>query len=252
MEYRILIVGSGAREHAIARSINKTQINHQLFCIASNKNPGIMNICDELILGDIENVDFIVENAIQKKCNLAIIGPENPLEVGITDLLDLNNILVVGPKKNLAQLETSKIFTRNLLIKYNINGCPKYKAFNKINGLEEYLKELGNEFVVKYDGLAGGKGVKVSGEHLKSHDETLEYCKNIINKNGEFIIEEKLYGEEFSLMSFSDGKKLKHMPIVQDHKRAYEGDLGPNTGGMGSYSCENLSLIHISEPTRPY
>ena len=85
MEYRILIVCSGAREHAIARSINKTQIDHQLFCIASNKNPGIMNICDELILGDIENVDFIVKNAIQKKCNLTIIGPENPLSKGVVD-----------------------------------------------------------------------------------------------------------------------------------------------------------------------
>ena len=86
MEYRILIVGSGAREHAITRSIRKTQIDHKLFCIASNKNPGIINICDELILGDIEDVDFIVKNAVQRKCNLAIVGPENPLFKGVVDL----------------------------------------------------------------------------------------------------------------------------------------------------------------------
>ncbi len=247
MEINVLVIGSGAREHAICKSIRKSSIKNKIFCFASNYNPGIAKICHDISIGNINDKKNVLEYALKNNIQIAIIGPENPLEVGITDLLDLNNILVVGPKKNLAQLETSKIFTRNLLIKYNINGCPKYKAFNKINGLEEYLKELGNEFVVKYDGLAGGKGVKVSGEHLKSHDETLEYCKNIINKNGEFIIEEKLYGEEFSLMSFSDGKKLKHMPIVQDHKRAYEGDLGPNTGGMGSYSCENHTLPFLSE-----
>ena len=211
MEYRILIVGSGAREHAIARSINKTQIDHQLFCIASNKNPGIMNICDELILGDIENVDFIVKNAIQKKCNLAIIGPENPLSKGVVDRLKENNIPSIGPTKDLAQIETSKSFARDLMKEYNIDGLPIYQSFTTMNGVKECLASHGENYVLKYDGLAGGKGVKVSGEHIFSHEEALDYCQGIISSNGKFVIEEKFIGEEFSLMSFSDGKTLKHM-----------------------------------------
>jgi len=247
MEINVLIIGSGAREHAICKSIKNSKIKNNIFCLASNYNPGIANISKNIQIANINDKKIVLRYSLEKNIHLAIIGPENPLEAGIADILHLNNINVVGPKKNLAQIETSKIFTRNLLTKYDINGCPKYKSFDKINGLKKILNELGNDFVVKYDGLAGGKGVKVSGDHLKSHDEAIEYCNEIINKGGKFIIEEKLYGEEFSLMSFSDGKNLKHMPIVQDHKRAYDGDLGPNTGGMGSYSSENHMLPFLSE-----
>jgi fusion protein PurCD len=144
-------------------------------------------------------------------------------------------------------LETSKAFTRDLLNEYDIPGGPKYQTFNSMGGVAEFLNELGENYVVKYDGLAGGKGVKVSGEHLHSHGEALAYCKELVDKNGEFVIEGKFIGEEFSLMSFCDGDTLKHMPAVQDHKRAYEGDTGPNTGGMGTYSDANHSLPFISD-----
>ena len=151
-------------------------------------------------------------------------------------------ISTVGPVSNLAQIETSKGFTRDLLSKYNIDCSPKYQRFTSLSGVREFLGLLSDNFVVKYDGLMGGKGVKVSGEHLHSHDEALTYCKHLISKSGTFVVEEKIFGEEFSLMSFCDGNNLIHMPAVQDHKRAYEGDLGPNTGGMGSYSDANHSL----------
>ena len=100
---------------------------------------------------------------------------------------------------------------------------------------------------MKYDGLAGGKGVKVSGDHLKNHHDGIEYCDNLIQMGSTFLIEEKFIGEEFSLMSFCDGTNIKHMPAVQDHKRAYDGDLGPNTGGMGSYSDQNHSLPFLKD-----
>ena len=106
---------------------------------------------------------------------------------------------------------------------------------------------MGGEYVIKFDGLMGGKGVRVSGEHLKNIDEGVAYANEIINIGGKFLIEERLVGEEFSLMSFVDGKVCKHMPVVQDHKRAYEGDTGPNTGGMGTYSFGNHSLPFLSE-----
>jgi fusion protein PurCD len=134
-----------------------------------------------------------------------------------------------------------------LLREYNIPGGPQYQTFNSLAGVTEFLNVLGENFVVKYDGLAGGKGVKVSGEHLHSHDEALAYCQELTDKGDEFVIEEKFIGEEFSLMSFCDGDTLKHMPAVQDHKRAYEGDTGPNTGGMGTYSDANHSLPFLTE-----
>ncbi|MBI79728.1 MAG: phosphoribosylamine--glycine ligase [Gammaproteobacteria bacterium] len=247
MKNKILIIGSGAREHAIAKSLDKSHHKKELFCLASNLNPGIANICKEIVVDNINDPNIVKNYAQKVNATFAIIGPENPLENGVSDTLWNHNIPVVGPKKNMAKIETSKVFTRNLQKKYNIPGAPKYKFFKTLDGLKNTLKNFGNNYVVKYDGLAGGKGVKVSGDHLKNHAEALEYCKKLIKKNGTFIIEEKFIGEEFSLMSFCDGKKIKHMPAVQDHKRAYEGDLGPNTGGMGTYSDSNHSLPFLNK-----
>ncbi len=115
-----------------------------------------------------------------------------------------------------------------------------------MSGVLEFLNVLGENYVVKYDGLAGGKGVKVSGDHIHSHNEALAYCQELVDKDGKFVIEEKFIGQEFSLMSFCDGETLKHMPAVQDHKRAYEGDTGPNTGGMGTYSNADHSLPFLT------
>ena len=116
-----------------------------------------------------------------------------------------------------------------------------------MGGVAEFLEGLEENYVVKYDGLMGGKGVKVSGDHLHSHDEALTYCRELVAKGGKFVIEEKFIGQEFSLMSFCDGNSLKHMPLVQDHKRAYEADQGPNTGGMGTYSDANHSLPFLTD-----
>ncbi len=238
----ILLIGSGAREHAVARAIDNSEHNTNLYCIASNMNPGIAELCSEIIIDNINDPKLIVEYAKHAKASLAIIGPENPLSVGVSDVLWDAKIKVVGPKRSLAQIETSKAFTRELLSEYRIPGGPKYQTFDSMNGVTEFLNELGEAYVVKYDGLAGGKGVKVAGDHLQSHQEAIDYCQDIINKNGQFVIEEQFFGEEFSLMSFCDGETLKHMPAIQDHKRAYENDTGPNTGGMGTYSDANHSL----------
>lgn len=242
----ILIVGSGAREHAIARSIKKSKIPNKLYCFASNRNPGIKEISEILEIGKTTDSQAVSNFAVKYSIDLAIIGPEAPLAKGVVDLLQEINIQCVGPIKNLAQIETSKGFTRDLMQKYNIPGCPEYQTFNNLTNVSEYLNILGKNYVVKFDGLMGGKGVKVSGEHIKSHAEAIEYCEQIIKKNGKFVIEEKLIGEEFSLMSFCDGEYLVHMPPVQDHKRAYENDTGPNTGGMGSYNDANQTLPFLT------
>lgn len=243
---KILVIGSGAREHAIVRALEHSPQNKKLYCLASNMNPGIAELCDEFLVGNINNTDFVSHYAKEVDAKLAIIGPENPLANGVADALLETGIKVVGPKKNLAQIETSKSFTRDLFTEYDIPGGPNYHTFNSMDGASDFLHKLGENYVVKYDGLAGGKGVKVAGDHLRSYDDALTYCKELVDKGGEFVIEEKLLGQEFSLMSFCDGEHLKHMPAVQDHKRAYEGDAGPNTGGMGTYSDTNHSLPFLT------
>jgi len=237
-----LLIGSGAREHAIARSLSLSTKKKEIYCLATNYNPGISDICSNIVVKNINDPDIVKTYAKKQKINFAIIGPENPLANGIVDALSDIGIGSIGPKKSLAQVETSKSFTRELLTEYKIPGCPKFKTFSNMNGVKDFLEDLGKNYVVKYDGLAGGKGVKVAGDHLHSHDEAISYCEELIEKGGTFVIERKLIGEEFSLMSFCDGSSLSHMPAVQDHKRAYEEDKGPNTGGMGTYSDSDHSL----------
>jgi phosphoribosylamine--glycine ligase len=182
-----------------------------------------------------------LSRAREAKPDFVVVGPEDPLADGIVDELQALGIPCVGPIKILAQLESSKAFTRQLLSKHAIPGNPEHRIFRSEKGIKEYLEQLG-EYVVKPDGLTAGKGVKLSGAHLNSTEDALRYCRELLSAHAAVLIEEKLDGEEFSLQSFCDGTHIKHMVVVQDHKRAFEGDLGPNTGGMGSYSCEDHSL----------
>ena len=243
----ILLIGSGAREHAIARAIHKSPQTSRICCFASANNPGIQSISTSYEVGNINDPNEVVRFGMWCGANLAVIGPEAPLEKGVADSLWNSGIPCVGPKKALARIETSKGFTRRLLENSGITVNPAFKAFETIVGAEEYLQQLGDGYVVKYDGLMGGKGVKVAGDHLRSHAEALEYCAQLVKSGGGFLIEEKLLGIEFSLMSFCDGETIIHAPPVQDHKRAFVGDTGPNTGGMGSYSDANQSLPFLTE-----
>ena len=228
-----LVMGSGAREHIIGEKLS--QAGATVFSIITNSNPGLISLSEKVLSVNSfvseENkiIDFTKENRI----DCVVIGPEDPLANGFSDLFWKKGFPVVGPLRSLAQIETSKGFTRDLLTKYNIDSSPLYKRFNSMSGAKEFIESLSGNYVVKFDGLMGGKGVKVSGEHLDSIEKGLDYCREIISRKGTFVIEEKLVGEEFSLMSFCDGKNLAHMPAIQDHKRAYDGDVGPNTGGMG-------------------
>lgn len=243
---RILIIGSGAREHAIARALKKSPQNVNIFCFGTSNNPGIQELSTNYMVGNITDSKLILNFAKQNNVDLAVIGPEAPLAAGVVDVLIEHGIYCIGPKQKLAQIETSKGFTRDLMMEFDIPGCPKYKKFNSMSGVEDFLNELKELYVIKYDGLMGGKGVKVAGDHLHSHEEALQYCQELIDKAGSFVIEEKLIGQEFSLMSFCDGQHMSHMPAVQDHKRAFVNDEGPNTGGMGSYSDTNHSLPFLT------
>jgi phosphoribosylamine--glycine ligase len=245
---KILIVGSGAREHALAKALARSPQKPEIYCCGTSNNPGIRALTRQYWIGDICDVEKIIKQALQWEINLAIVGPEAPLEQGVADALWKNNIATIGPKKKLAQIETSKAFTRNLLKKYQAVGAVEFRAFKELWEVRDYLEHLGsNQYVIKADGLMGGKGVKVGGEHLHTFNEAYQFCEELHAQGHTFVIEEKLVGQEFSLMCFCDGTRLIPMPIVQDHKRAYVDDLGPNTGGMGSYSLPNHSLPFLSE-----
>ena len=243
----VLVVGSGAREVAIARCVSQSSIKNSLFCVSKDINPQIIDLCKDYFVTDLANTSDIVSYSKKTKIDCAIIGPENPLANGIVNELENVGVRCVGPKKEVALIETSKSFARKIIDLCCPEKNPQRKEFSSIDGVEGFIKELGGDYVIKFDGLMGGKGVRVSGEHLKNIDEGIAYANEIVNIGGKFLVEEKLVGEEFSLMSFVDGEVCKHMPVVQDHKRAYEGDSGPNTGGMGTYSFGNHSLPFLSE-----
>jgi phosphoribosylamine--glycine ligase len=240
-----LIVGHGAREHVIGEALVKGGAN--LYAFMSFKNAGLEDLSKGVKIGSETDFKQIIEFAKIKKIDFAVIGPEDPLVVGIADALEKNEIPCVGPKIEVAQLEGSKIFTRFLLEKYNINSNVKSKKFSTLDGVSEYIAEIGEEnIVVKPDGLTGGKGVKVFGDHLFSKNDIIDYCQQLINQRNQFLLEEKCDGEEFTLQSFVDGKNVVGTPLVQDHKRAYDNDEGPNTGGMGSYSMESFLMPFIN------
>jgi len=209
-------------------------------------NPGIASLSEKIHVGKYDDLSAIREFAKTCAVHFAVIGPEDPLNSGVVDYLTRMGIPCVGPQKNLARLETSKSFTRNLLQKYNIPGNIKFKTFSAPEGIEAFLDEL-EEIVIKPDGLTGGKGVLVQGDHFQSHSEALKACHEILKTHSTVMIEEKLEGEEFSLQCLCDGKTVVATPPVQDHKRRFVDDQGPNTGGMGSYSCENHLLPFLAE-----
>ncbi len=244
----ILIIGSGAREHAIANAFRRSEHFPVLYCVGATLNPGIRQLVDDYWVGDVADHDTILEKADQWGIDFVIIGPEAPLEDGLADALWAADVPVVGPKKALARIETSKAFARDLLKKYEIPGSPDYQVCDTLAEAKKCLKKLGDgKYVIKADGLMGGKGVFVAGDHLHSLDEAYRCCEALFLTSKSIVIEERLIGQEFSLLSFCDGKTLAPMPIVQDHKRAFVNDEGPNTGGMGTYSDANHRLPFLTE-----
>lgn len=239
---RIVVIGTGAREHALLWKLS-LHPGVILFNYGLTVNPGAVQLCQAVGRGDVTDVTTVMEWCRQQQVEIAWIGPEAPLAAGIVNALEAFGIACIGPTQQMAQLEASKSFTRQLLDKYDIHASPLYRVFTSMDGIDDYMVSLDDAVVIKPDGLTGGKGVRVMGAHLKTRAGALQYCHELFAAGGKHIvIEEKLIGQEFSLMSFSDGKHLVHMPAVQDHKRVFAGDEGPNTGGMGSYTDANHSL----------
>lgn len=243
---KVLLIGNGAREHCIAEALMKTG-RVKLATFAKAKNPGIADLSEQYEIGSFTDYRAVLDFAHRIKPDFAFIGPDDPIADGMADLLLELDIHSVAPLKTVARLESSKSFTRDLLQKYKIPGNPRFRIFYEGAGLRDFFEELGGNYVVKADGLMGGKGVQVSGEHLKTLEEGERYAKQCIEKFGRVVVEEKFIGQEFSLMSFVDGTHVVDMVPVQDHKRAFAGDTGPNTGGMGSYGDADHSLPFLQQ-----
>ena len=247
---KVLLITSSARGHAIADALSRSPQHPEITALCTSRNPGIRKLAIEQHVLDIMDFNKVLEIARNSKPDFAFIGPEDPMGAGLTDALEDAGIPTVAPRKSLARIESSKGFTRELLQKYGIDASPKFKVFGspEVSSMSTFIDHnLKGDFVIKYDALKGGKGVKVSGEHLHSTKEGVAYAKECIEECGKVVIEEKLIGQEFSLLSFVTGTKCIDMPAVQDHKRAYEADTGPNTGGMGTYSDSNHSLPFLTK-----
>tara|TARA_Y100000590_G_scaffold460988_1_gene621567 strand:+ start:708 stop:1988 length:1281 start_codon:yes stop_codon:yes gene_type:complete len=232
--YNVLIIGSGGREHAIAWSIFEDSKINKLYCAPGNA--GTSFICENVDL-DIMNNEGILIFVQNKNINLIIVGPEQPLGNGIVDFFTSKNINIFGPCKYASQLETSKLFARYIMEKYNI----PQPAFFECQTEEEILSingKIGLPLVLKADGLAGGKGVIICNSSLELNNaiDDMLYSRKFGESSVKVSVEECLKGEELSVFAICDGEHYKIINSAQDHKRIFENDIGPNTGGMGAYA----------------
>lgn len=231
---KVLVVGRGGREHAICKKISESPLVETVYVAPGNDG---MDDCAVLVAIEEANHADLVKFAVDQQINLVIIGPESPLLEGLADQIRQENIAVFGPSKKAAEIEGSKSFAKDLMAKYQIPTAA-YQTFTDFEKAKEYVIENGAPIVIKADGLAAGKGVVVA----LTIDEAIETLQEMLvdSKFGaassKVVIEEFLAGEEFSLMTLVNGDLIVPLEIAQDHKRAFDGDKGPNTGGMGAYS----------------
>ena len=245
---RFLVVGGGAREHAIAVALDRALA--EILVASSNANPGLDRLAKAFVRVDPTDGPKVVEFAKRSRAEIAVIGPEAPLAAGVADALRAAGIPTVGPNRDGAQVETSKIFTRALLKKHGVEASPVAIAPTSVDEVDRAIAGIPGPFVVKPDGLTAGKGVWVQGSDFTDPKEGATYAKSLLLQGGRVLLEEKLEGEEFSQMAFVTDNGVFPMPAVQDFKRALEGDRGRNTGGMGSYSQRDHSLPFLPREDR--
>lgn len=242
---RVLLIGSGGREHALAWRLAKSKKCEELFCIPGNA--GIEDVAECFDINP-DDIDKVVQFAKDKNIDFCVIGPEAPLVAGLSDPLREAGIKVFGPSKDAAILEGSKGFMKDLAAKYNIPTAA-YGRFSNIDEAKDFVQEHGAPIVVKADGLAAGKGVII----CQTVEEANAAIEDMLSGNAfgqaghEVVIEEFLDGEEVSFFALTDGQTVLPLTSAQDHKRAYDGDTGPNTGGMGAYSPAHIMTADLEK-----
>lgn len=247
---KVLIVGSGGREHVIAWKVSKSSKVDKIYCAPGNA--GISQIAECVNIGTME-FDKLVAFAKEKEIDLTIIGMDDPLVGGVVDEFEKAGLRVFGPRKNAAILEGSKAFSKDLMKKYNIPTA-SYETFNSPEEASKYLETSKYPIVLKADGLALGKGVLI----CNTKEEALEGVKELMldkkfgSSGDTIVVEEFMTGREVSVLSFVDGKNIKIMTSAQDHKRAMDGDKGLNTGGMGTFSPSPFYTAEVDEFCKKY
>ncbi|MEW6075929.1 MAG: phosphoribosylamine--glycine ligase [Candidatus Omnitrophota bacterium] len=231
---KILLIGSGGREHALAWKMAQSRQVKRIFCA-----PGNGGISDLAECVDIrpDAVTELLGFAKQEKIDLTVVGPEAPLVAGIVDTFREHRLKIFGPEKNAAQLEASKVFAKRLMKKYAVPTAA-FRSFEKVAPAKEYVRQLGVPLVIKADGLAQGKGVVVANSIEEVEQSIVSIMEDRVfgDAGKKIIVEECLQGQEASIIVFTDGKHVVPLASSQDHKRIFEQDKGPNTGGMGAYS----------------
>ncbi|NOY64909.1 MAG: phosphoribosylamine--glycine ligase [Nitrospirae bacterium] len=242
---KVLVIGGGGREHAIVWKLAQTPRVDKIYCCPGNAGISDLAECVDLNMNDYDGlVDFVKYEWI----DLTIVGPEDPLSKGIVDVFEKNDLKIVGPNRKAARLESSKVFAKEFMKRHGIPTA-EYRVFTSYLHAEEYVRMKGAPIVIKADGLAAGKGVIVA----KSIDEAIDALKRIMKERvfgeaGErVVIEECLEGEEASYLIFTDGETILPLASSQDHKRVFDNDEGPNTGGMGAYSPAPVVSSDIEE-----
>jgi phosphoribosylamine--glycine ligase len=231
---KVLVIGGGGREHALTWKINQSPKVNQIYCAPGN--PGTVDIAQNIDIAadDLEN---LLKFALEKKIDLTVVGPEQPLVMGICDLFRKNGLRIFGPSAKAAQIEGSKAFCKDLMNKYGIPTA-EYQTLHSPKDEAGILEKFKGRVVVKASGLAAGKGVLIcqDSEEARRAIKSIMVDKTFGNSGDEVVVEEFLEGQEVSVLAFTDGKTVIPLQSAQDHKAAYDGDKGPNTGGMGAYS----------------
>jgi phosphoribosylamine---glycine ligase len=242
---KVLVVGGGGREHALVWKIAQSPKVSKLFCA-----PGNAGISQQATLVPIQANDLngLLKFALEERIDLTVVGPEDPLTRGIVDLFESKGLVIFGPNRKAAEIEGSKAFAKEIMRKYHIPTAA-YGIFEERDEAVSYIKEKGVPLVVKADGLAAGKGVivcKTMEEAVRAVDQIL--VEKVFGDAGNrVVIEECLVGEEASFIAFTDGKVILPMASCQDHKAVFDGDRGPNTGGMGAYSPAPVVTEEVHE-----
>ena len=243
---KVLVIGSGGREHALAWKFQQSPLVDIVYVAPGNDGMKDVATLVSIDVNDFENLaTFVIDNSI----DLTFVGPEIPLVNGIVDFFEAKGLNIFGPRKNAAILEGSKSFAKELMTKYNIPTA-QFRTFSCFDDAINFVSTCSYPLVIKADGLAAGKGVSIVASYEEAYKELENMMVNELfaNSSSSVVIEEYLTGEEFSLMAFVDNEKVYAMQIAQDHKRAFDGDNGPNTGGMGAYTpVSHLSAEVVTE-----
>ena len=244
MGKRVLVVGGGGREHAIVEALSRSKRVERIFCAPGNAGIASLAQCVPLKDTDIEGLKaFALENAV----DLTVVGPEAALAKGIADSFRAAGLAVFGHTAAASRIETSKEFAKQLMARYDIPTAA-YRSFTDFDEAFAYVSSRPFPAVLKYDGLAAGKGVVIAADRAEAEAALRDMLLDAKFGEGKVVVEDYLTGPEFSFMCFVTGNRVWPMPLSQDHKRAYDGDLGPNTGGMGAYT----GLPFITEEDRSF